>query len=464
MLLTRSNAERIGHKLGRLVAVEDPAMLSGTGTRYLRVRVAFNITDPLVARFWVPKGNAERIWAAIHYEKLLDFCYACGKLGHVQKYCSHEVAGFPKFGPQMRALPPRRGAMMREPSPGRGVRELEEDEVNSVRGGNDRHWSNDLGKDVDSCAGESQRKDGYGSERVSRGTLSWKNTAECDENSMVRESVLPGNKGQSKVGGGTDPVDRWMEKLGGREARWMQRNRGNLSYDYTHNASMINAVIGNKIVSNDMRTIRERITGNLLNVLELNVVGVLNQHEKGNCSGVRIEEVEDGIGLENQKDFEGADEVGVVEVNCNKGVPNEVLVEDALAKDIIGLEEIGNEDRTGDSSGGGFKDMTGTLEGEAFNSDANQLERICEGSKELEIVDSELSADLRRLKNRKERDEVDSGAVMIKKQKITKVCFVETVSEGVKGGCLGGRGSGRNSRKGARGVEESGVKDLRRLR
>ena len=35
--------------------------------------------------------NKDRVWAIVKYEKLLDFCFSCGKLGHVAKGCVEEV-------------------------------------------------------------------------------------------------------------------------------------------------------------------------------------------------------------------------------------------------------------------------------------------------------------------------------------------------------------------------------------
>lgn len=44
-------------------------------------------------------------WATVKYERLSDFCYGCGRLGHTSQVCVEEIAKlerdpeFPKFGP-----------------------------------------------------------------------------------------------------------------------------------------------------------------------------------------------------------------------------------------------------------------------------------------------------------------------------------------------------------------------------
>ncbi|OMP07189.1 Zinc knuckle CX2CX4HX4C [Corchorus olitorius] len=156
-------------KIGSLIEVEDPNLLVGTGKGHLRIRVALPISDSLVDVFWVPKGNGDRIWAVIRYERLLDFCFNFGQLGHVQKFCGAEISGLPRFGAQMRALLPRW--------------------VNSARG-SEKHWSgeNSIGL---------SRSDGFALGRV--------------QGSMLKDDIQ-----------GTS----WKDRLEEREARDRSLSRG----------------------------------------------------------------------------------------------------------------------------------------------------------------------------------------------------------------------------------------------
>lgn len=50
----------------------------------------------------------------IKYERMLEFCFVCGKLGHVERMCNSEITvseeedGGPMYGPWIRADRPRR--------------------------------------------------------------------------------------------------------------------------------------------------------------------------------------------------------------------------------------------------------------------------------------------------------------------------------------------------------------------
>ncbi|OMO83330.1 hypothetical protein COLO4_22586 [Corchorus olitorius] len=111
-MITRSNADIIGSKLGRIIHVEEPITAGGLGRNFLRIRIELCVDNALVSGFWVPRRNLEKIWGEVKYEHLSDFCYGCGKLGHVVKNCSeyngieHVESKF-KYSPFMRAAPAR---------------------------------------------------------------------------------------------------------------------------------------------------------------------------------------------------------------------------------------------------------------------------------------------------------------------------------------------------------------------
>lgn len=56
--------------------------------KYLRIRVKINITKPLERAFnfvWDDKNNPIKL--LLSYERLPEYCYFCGHIGHSQSEC-----------------------------------------------------------------------------------------------------------------------------------------------------------------------------------------------------------------------------------------------------------------------------------------------------------------------------------------------------------------------------------------
>ncbi|KAL0439063.1 UNVERIFIED_CONTAM: hypothetical protein Slati_2389300 [Sesamum latifolium] len=58
----------------------------------LRIRVALNVNAPLKRALKFSSGGGEELLVHLTYERLSNFCYLCGKLGHIGKYCELHFA------------------------------------------------------------------------------------------------------------------------------------------------------------------------------------------------------------------------------------------------------------------------------------------------------------------------------------------------------------------------------------
>lgn len=79
--LNPETRDSIGNSLGTLLHMTDLEEGGGKGN-YLKVRVRVDISKPLsrVRKIW---SEGKFIgWAALRYERLLNFCYWCGLVSH----------------------------------------------------------------------------------------------------------------------------------------------------------------------------------------------------------------------------------------------------------------------------------------------------------------------------------------------------------------------------------------------
>ncbi|GLT61411.1 hypothetical protein SLA2020_341210 [Shorea laevis] len=116
--MTLENVQLIGSLFPRLISW-DQSTLGGLES-FLHLRVEIDVQAPLLSGFQFQQLG-EDIWnAEFKYEKLGDFCYTCGRLGHTKKSCEdsrwkadegiHVPQPKTKYGPHLRvaAYSPRR--------------------------------------------------------------------------------------------------------------------------------------------------------------------------------------------------------------------------------------------------------------------------------------------------------------------------------------------------------------------
>lgn len=82
--ITSTNACFIGSQVGKVLEFEDPDEIFRSFTR---VKVEVDISKPLLDGFWIPRDDGEQSWVEVKYERLSDFCFGCGRLGHDIQEC-----------------------------------------------------------------------------------------------------------------------------------------------------------------------------------------------------------------------------------------------------------------------------------------------------------------------------------------------------------------------------------------
>lgn len=117
--ITEKVATVIGSSLGELMAV-DHKNFDGTWKQFLRVRVLIDITKPLKRKMKMKKNGGECFWIEFKYERLPNFCFLCGIIGHTERFCFKHFEGVNEeterpYGPWLRATGRRSTANMGSP-------------------------------------------------------------------------------------------------------------------------------------------------------------------------------------------------------------------------------------------------------------------------------------------------------------------------------------------------------------
>ncbi|KAK3012595.1 hypothetical protein RJ639_009248 [Escallonia herrerae] len=89
--MTKNNAILIGNKIGELLKIDQLKDGKIGEKGYMRLRVEVNIEKPFPKGFAMKREGKEDAWISFQYERLPDFCFGCGHLGHVKKWCNRTI-------------------------------------------------------------------------------------------------------------------------------------------------------------------------------------------------------------------------------------------------------------------------------------------------------------------------------------------------------------------------------------
>ncbi|XP_050278122.1 uncharacterized protein LOC126719632 [Quercus robur] len=85
--MSKENDEEIGAMVGKVLEVD----FTGNGgvcmSKFIRVKIELKIEDPLWSGFFLDRSTNVDLWIQFKYERVADFCYKCGRLGHLKARC-----------------------------------------------------------------------------------------------------------------------------------------------------------------------------------------------------------------------------------------------------------------------------------------------------------------------------------------------------------------------------------------
>lgn len=85
--MNKEMRKSIGSEVGEYMAMELEDDETAIG-QFLHIKARLDIRKPLMRGATLHVGDDEKpIWCPLVYEFLPDFCYTCGRIGHLDKCC-----------------------------------------------------------------------------------------------------------------------------------------------------------------------------------------------------------------------------------------------------------------------------------------------------------------------------------------------------------------------------------------
>ncbi|KAL3511205.1 hypothetical protein ACH5RR_030606 [Cinchona calisaya] len=155
-------SKEVGWKIGRVFYLVKDVIFSqigGKDGKFIKLLVEIDVTKPLLIGT-VVRVDGDMKWVTFKYEKLPDFCYACGIIGHSENSCPNKGQGGndkeePQFGSWLKANVGKINSVIRKDT-------AKQNEIHSSVGEKSAHQSQlNMGKDI-----EGQTNNSIGTELI----------------------------------------------------------------------------------------------------------------------------------------------------------------------------------------------------------------------------------------------------------------------------------------------------------
>ena len=85
--ITTQNAIKIGKGIGRILELDNKNSFGLICCQLICFKIEISTSKPLASGFYMPCVGEEPHWIAFKYERLDDYCIACGLIGHEKGVC-----------------------------------------------------------------------------------------------------------------------------------------------------------------------------------------------------------------------------------------------------------------------------------------------------------------------------------------------------------------------------------------
>jgi hypothetical protein len=86
--ISEENAEKIGNCVGSFLEVDLVGAADAHWGNFLRIKEELCAKNPLLNGCWMERAPISDLWIQLICERLSDFCYECGRLGHLKRDCN----------------------------------------------------------------------------------------------------------------------------------------------------------------------------------------------------------------------------------------------------------------------------------------------------------------------------------------------------------------------------------------